>query len=437
MNELPPWLKVFFSRKMAAILALGFSSGLPYVLANDAFTGWMSKSGFDLKTIGWFGLVTLPYSLKFLWSPFIDRFIPPFLGRRRGWMIISQIALFVSIVVLTAQMAYISSLAPEKPSFSALNLLAILAAILVFLSATQDIVIDAYRTDVLEEKEVGSGASLTILGYRIAILLTGWAGFVLADQITWPGVYTIMAFFMGIGIIATIFAPEPTRNATPPETLFDAVINPFLEFFERLGYKQALLALIFIILYRLGDAMVAKMAVPFLGDQGVKFSSADIGNIRNGLGLVATIVGTLAGGSILSKIGINKSLWVFGILQAISNLGYFLLALTGKSYVMMILAINVENFSGGLGTAGFVGFLMSLCNPSFSATQFALLSSLMAVGRDMIGSPLAGELAQNFKATPENLGGWGTFFLLTLLAALPGLMLLPIFAPWQDKKADN
>jgi PAT family beta-lactamase induction signal transducer AmpG len=430
MEKLPSWLKVFFTPKMGAILSLGFSSGLPYVLVNDAFTAWMTKASFDLKTIGWFGLVTIPYSFKFVWAPLIDRFIPPFLGRRRGWMIISQIALFLSILALTAQIAYISKLSHSELSFSPLNLLAILAAIIVFLSATQDIAIDAYRTDVLEKHEVGTGASLTILGYRVAILLTGWIGFILADQITWVGVYTVMAFFMGIGLLATFFAPEPTHIAQPPQTLMEAVIKPFLEFFQRLGKKQALLALLFIILYRLGDAMVNKMAVPFLGGQGLEFSDTDIGNIRNGLGLVATIVGTLAGGSILSKIGINKSLWVFGIVQALSNLGYYSLTLTGKNLNMMILAINVENFSGGLGTAGFVGFLMSLCNSSFSATQFALLSSLMAVGRDIIGSPLAGEFAQKVQASPENLSGWGIFFIGTLVIALPGLLMLPIFAPW-------
>jgi len=440
------FLNVFQSRKMAAILLLGFASGLPFALTDDAFRAWMTKVGLDLSTIGWFSLVSLPYSLKFIWSPLLDRFVPPFLGRRRGWMVLAQVGLIAAIVAIALQMGVIASLETQQRSFN-LQLLALTALGIGLLSATQDIAIDAYRADVVTQQEVGAGASMTILGYRIALLLTGWIAFNLADRITWPWVYGFMALLMGAGLLTSLWAPEPVERDLPPESLQQAVVLPFLEFFRRLGWQQALFTLIFIILFKLGDAMVAKMAVPFLGGRGLGFADADIGNIRQGMGLVATIVGALAGGAVLSKIGINRSLWIFGALQAVSNLGYYLLAVAGKNFPAMVVAINVENFCGGLGTAGFLGFLMSLCNPRFSATQFALLSSLMAVGRDLMAGPASGELAQRLQpfiqSNPTLLGnaylagatqqGWALFFLMTLVAALPGLLLLPLFAPWNGK----
>ncbi|WP_242033345.1 AmpG family muropeptide MFS transporter [Phormidium sp. FACHB-592] len=442
------FLQVFQSRKIAAILLLGFASGLPFALTDDAFRAWMTKAGLDLRTIGWFGLVSLPYSLKFIWSPLLDRFVPPFLGRRRGWMVLAQVGLIIGIVALALQMGMIATLNPDQRSFS-LQLLALTALGIALLSATQDIAIDAYRADVLTEREVGAGASMTILGYRIALLLTGWIAFNLADRLTWPWVYGLMALLMVAGLLTSFGAPEPVERDRPPESLQQAVVLPFAEFLRRLGWQQALFTLIFIIVFKLGDAMVVKMAVPFLGGKGLGFADADIGNIRQGMGLIATIVGTLAGGAVLSKIGINRSLWVFGALQAISNVGYYVLAVVGKNYPTMVVAINVENFCGGLGTAGFLGFLMSLCNPRFSATQFALLSSLMAVGRDLLASPASGELAQRLKpfiqSNPALLNnsylagatqeGWALFFLLTLAASLPGLLLLPLFAPWNGTRS--
>ncbi|WP_225938105.1 AmpG family muropeptide MFS transporter [Leptothermofonsia sichuanensis] len=447
MKEFQSLWRVFQSQKMVAILLLGFSSGLPFALTDDSFRAWMTRAQLDLSTIGWFSLVSLPYSLKFLWSPFLDRFIPPVLGRRRGWMAVSQVGLIGAILALALQMALIVNQDGQPRSLS-LQLLALTALALAFLSATQDIAIDAYRADALEEREVGAGASLTILGYRIALLLTGWIAFNLADRITWHWVYGLMALLMLIGLITSFQAPEPTRNARPPETLEQAVVQPFLEFFRRQGWKQAVFTLVFIILFKLGDAMVAKMAVPFLGGKGLGFADADIGNIRQGMGLVATIVGTLAGGALLSQLGINRSLWIFGGLQAISNLGYFALAVVGKNYTALVLAVNVENFCGGLGTAGFLGFLISLCNPRFSATQFALLSSLMAVGRDFLAGPASGELAQRLtQATPSLQAipglaeaaepGWALFFLITLVAAIPGLALLPFFAPWNSSNRNS
>lgn len=450
MKATRSFLQVFQSRKIAVILALGFASGLPFALTDDAFRAWMTKAQLNLSTIGWFSLVSLPYSLKFLWSPLLDRYVPPFLGRRRGWIVLAQIALIAAILAMAVQMATISGLAASERTWN-LQLLALTAMVIAFFSATQDIAIDAYRADVLTEREVGAGASVTILGYRIALLLTGWIAFNLADQITWPWVYVGLSLLLGLGLLTCFWAPEPDQSEQPPESLEQAVILPFVDYFRRFGWRQAVFTLVFIILFRLGDAMVAKMAVPFLGGKGLGFADADIGNIRQGMGLVATIVGTLAGGAVLSKIGMNRSLWVFGGLQAISNLGYLVLALVGKSYLAMVLAINIENLCGGLGTAGFVGFLMSLCNPRFSATQFALLSSLMAVGRDLIAGPASGLLAQGLQeytrtaswlqttayASNPTQQAWALFFLLTLVAALPGLLLLPFFAPWNSGQQEN
>jgi PAT family beta-lactamase induction signal transducer AmpG len=435
---------------MAAILLLGVASGLPYALMDDAFRGWMTKAQLDLRTIGWFSLVSLPYSLKFLWSPFLDRFAPPHLGRRRGWIVIGQLGLMVAIASLAVQMSAIAQ-GPSPTPALVLQGVALIALVITFLSATQDIAIDAYRTDVLEEREMGAGAATYVLGYRIAILMTGAMAFILADRITWPWVYGIMAGLMGLGVLISLWAPEPIRTVHPPDSLEQAVVLPFVEFFNRMGGQRAIAVLLFILLYKLGDNLTAKMAIPFLGDQGLGFSDTDIGAIRQGLGLVATIVGTLAGGAALSQLGINRSLWIFGGLQALSNLGYLILAIVGKNYLVMVLAINVENFCAGLGTAGFVGFLMSLCNPRFSATQFALLSSLMAVGRDLIAGPASGEIAQRLQQFVQNnpslaampaLGGatqqgWPLFFLITLIAALPGLLLLPVFAPWHQSEELN
>ncbi|WP_423753475.1 AmpG family muropeptide MFS transporter [Chlorogloeopsis fritschii] len=412
MKPIQSLLKVFESRKMAALLLLGFASGLPLLLIGNTLKAWMTVEKVDLAAIGWFSLASLPYSLKFLWSPFLDRFTPPFLGRRRGWLLITQIALIIAIAFMAFQQ-------PKQ----ALQLLAINAVVIAFLSATQDIASDAYRTDVLTELEMGAGAAVFILGYRIALLVAGALALILADRIPWSSVYLLMAGVMIIGIVGSLFAPEP-KEITPPTSLAEAVILPFGEFFQRRGVISGFLVLLFITLYKLGDALLSNMATPFLLTIG--FTKTDIGAIQVGMGLIATIVGALAGGAILSKIGINRSLWIFGALQALSNIAYFVLAQPQftKNYQLLVLTINIENFCGGLGTAAFVAFLMSLCNQRFSATQYALLSSLMAVSRDILAAP-AGSIAQST--------GWPLFFLITIVAAVPGLLLLPIFAPWNPK----
>ena len=400
-------LAVFKSRKMVFLLLLGFSSGLPLYLTSRTLQAWLTIEGVDLTTIGLFSLVALPYSLKFIWSPLLDRFTLPRLGRRRGWMACSQVLLIVSIAAMSL----------GDPS-DAVRVVAVVAIAIAFFSATQDIAIDAYRADVLEERELGAGAAVNVLGYRVAMLLTGAGALILADRISWPTVYLIMAGFMLIGLLASLRTPEPADPGVPPSSLKAAIVDPFLEFAGRFGLRRALLILSFIVVYRMGDALVNNMTTPFLLQTG--FSQTDVGTVQGGMGLLATILGIVVGGALLSRMGIYNSLWVFGLFQAGSNLVYLALARAGQNYPLMVGTINFEYFSVGLGTAAFVAFLMSLCNHRFTATQYALLSSLMAVSRDVMAAP-SGRLAE---AT-----GWPVFFLISFIVALPGLAMLWVIKP--------
>jgi len=403
-------LKVFRSGKMAAILMLGFASGFPLYLTSRTLQAWMTVAGVNLTAIGFFSLVSLPYSLKFLWSPFIDRFRLPFLGRRKGWLFVTQVALAATIAGMILQ----------RPS-QLLQLLAINAFLIAFLSATQDIVIDAYVTDISDASEVGAASGVKVLGYRIAMIATGGGALVIADFISWQTVYLLMGVLMLMLAAVSTRVPEPVLRDRPPASMNEAVRMPLADFFARSGTARGTWILAFILLYRLGDSMINNMTTPFLLQAG--FSQTDIGVIQGGVGLFATIAGVLAGGLIIARIGINRSLWVFGILQAASNFAYFVLAYVGREYAVMIAAIVIENVCYGLATAALVGFIMSLCNPRFSATQYALLSSLIAVGRDVIASP-SGSIAERV--------GWPAFFLISIVAAIPGMLLLPLFAPWGD-----
>lgn len=395
-------------RKMVVLALLGFASGLPLYLTGQTLAAWMRVEGLDLTTIGLFSLVALPYSLKFLWAPLFDRYTPPMLGRRRGWLLITQLVLVVAIAAMSL----------HDPRLG-LQMLAVNAVCVAFFSASQDVVADAYRADVLAEREMGAGAAVFVVGYRVALLATSSVAFILADRMPWPAVYLTMSLLMLVGMAAVVWAPEPALRGVPPQTFTEAVVLPFREFFQRSGVGTAAMVLAFIVLYKLPDSLTLTLSVPFVIDLG--FSQTDIGAIKGGLGIVATIAGAIAGGALVARFGINRSLWVFGILQAVSNFGYYALALAGKEYPLLVGAILVENFCMGMVSAGFVAFLMSMCSPRFSATQFALLSSLTGVGRDVIGSA-GGAVAKAL--------GWPTFFLITVVIAIPGLLLLPKFAPW-------
>lgn len=402
---------VLKSKKLLALLFLGFSSGLPLFLTSRTLQVWLTEANVDLGLIGWLSLVRLPYTLKFMWSPFLDRFIPPFLGRRRGWLVITQVGLMLAIACMAFQN-------PKQ----ALDLLAINALIIAFLSATQDIAGDAYRTDILEKQELGLGASTWILGYRVAILTTSSVALILADYLPWAAVYLLMAALMAVGIVAAFFAPEPIDQERSPDSLVDAIYLPFQEFFQRQGLALGITILVFILLYKFGDALLGNMATPFLVDIG--FSKKVIGAIQGGWGFVATTVGVVLGGGILTKIGLNRSLWVAGILQAFSNLSYLGLSIVGKNETALLVVISIENLCAGMVAAVFVAYLMSLCNQKFSATQFALLSSLMAAGNDILSAP-AGELAK--------ILGWPNFFASTIALSIPGILLLFLVAPWYGK----
>ena len=401
-------LRLYGQPKMAALLVLGFSSGLPLWLTDRTLKAWMTTANVDLTTIGLFSLVALPYSIKFLWAPLIDRYIPPFLGRRRGWLLITQILLLVAI----------AAMAMHDPA-RGLQALAVNAILIAVFSASQDVAGDAYRTDVLDEREMGAGTALWVLGYRIALLVTGSLAFVLADQMPWQTVYLLLSALMLVGMLAAFLAPEPVLRDAPPQSLGEAVVLPFHEFFTRSGIGRGVLVLGFIVLYRYSDGIANNMTTPFLLQAG--YTQAEIGVVLGGAGLKATIVGVLAGGAALGRLGINRMLWIVAILQAISNLGYYFLSITERNQSYMLGVIVVENFVQGLVTAALLSFLMAMCNKRFSATQFALLSSLMAASRDILVAP-AGAIAES--------AGWPSFFLITIAAGLPALLLLPFIAPW-------
>jgi len=396
---------------MASIAILGFASGLPFYLTSRSLQAWLAINHIDLTSIGFFSLVAMPYSLKFLWAPLLDRFAFPLLGRRKGWLLTSQILLVLAIAAMFLQ----------DPKTS-LHWLAINAIAIAFFSATQDITIDAYRVDILNADEAAAGAGAAVVGYRAALILTGSVAFIMADSMPWPSVYLRIAGLMAVIAAVTLVVPAPPQ-VRPPETLKDAVSIPIREFATRLGGKRALGILAFVVLFRLGDALLSNMATPFLIQVG--FTQGEIGVVQGGIGLFASILGALTAGALAAHVGLHRCLWICGALQASSNLAYLVLAQAGHNYAVMTGVMVVENFCWGLGTAALVGFLTTLCNPRFSATQYALLSSLVSAGRDLLASP-AGKLAE--------AAGWNGFFLLTFAAALPALALLPVFAPWNAEK---
>jgi MFS transporter, PAT family, beta-lactamase induction signal transducer AmpG len=399
--------RIFGQPKMAILLLLGFSSGLPFYLTSKTLQAWMTTAHVDLATIGFFSLVTLPYSLKFVWAPVMDRYIPPFLGRRRGWVLITQILLLLSI----------AAMALHDPA-RGLQMLAINAIAITFFSASQDISLDAYRTDVLQDREMGAGAAVFVLGYRIAMISTGALAFFLADRIQWPAVYVVLSTLLVVGIATTFIAPEPVLSDAPPKTLFEAVVLPFADFFQRVG-PRAVLVLLFIVVYKYSDSLAGSMTTPFLLQAG--FSQSEVGAVFLGVGVVATIAGVVVGGAMIGKVGINRALWVFVVFQGLSNLTYYGLSLSGKNHTFMVAAIITENFGLGLVSAVMTAYIMEMCNKRFTATQFALLSSLMAASRDILVAP-AGKLVEST--------GWPGFFLITVAMAIPPLVLLPFIAPW-------
>ncbi|MBT8350136.1 MAG: AmpG family muropeptide MFS transporter [Deltaproteobacteria bacterium] len=393
---------------MLVALLMGFSCGLPLLLTISLLQAWMKEEGVDLTVIGLMALVGLPYTLKFLWSPIVDRFTLPYFGRRRGWLLVAQVSLMLSIV----------GLGLTNPANNPL-MVAFAALLVTFFSASQDIVVDAYRREDLPDEELGLGSSLYVNGYRVGMLLASGGGLIMADHMSFSMVYAIMAACMLPGVITTILAPEPEVAVGTPTNLKEAVIGPLVEYFSRNG---ALWILVFILLYKIGDQMASAMTTPFYLDIG--FSKTEIGAVVKLFGFWATIAGSLIGGILMLRLGINRSLWIFGVLQALSTAGFAILAKIGYSIAVLSGVIAFENLSAGMGTAAYVAFMASITNKKFTATQYALLTSLMGVPRVMASAP-TGFLAKNI--------GWEGFFIFCTLIAIPGMLLLIKFAPWTSK----
>jgi PAT family beta-lactamase induction signal transducer AmpG len=404
-------LSPFLNRRMLAIFALGFSSGLPLMLTIKTLQAWMKDAKIDLTTIGAMSLVGMPYVWKFVWSPLIDRFRPPFLGRRRGWILICQVLVMLSIVALGTW----------TPDMGAPTL-ALLAFLVAFFSATQDIVIDAYRTELLKPEEYGPGASTYTLGYRFGMILSISGALRLSEFISWRGVYWTMALFMLPCIIALLRAPEPEVEAKPPQTIEEAVTLPFYQFFRREGAVEMLA---FTLLYKLDGVLVDTMTTPFFLELG--FSKGVVGDVSGYQGLLATMAGLMLGGILMPRLGLYVSLWVFGLMQGVSNLAYWWLASSAPTYGKLILVIVLDNIATGMGVAALQAFMMSLCDARYTATQFALLSSFMAQTR-VIGAAPSGWLANGL--------GWPLYFLFCTVIAVPGLLLLTRYKRWTSREAE-
>ena len=397
---------IYFKKRLLIILLFGFSSGLPLLLTMSTLSFWCAQAGIDKKTIGLFALVGLPYVWKFLWAPLLDRFHAPFLGkllgRRRGWLVFVQIALALSIIMMGHSQ-------PQENLF----LTAIFALFVSFFSATQDILIDAYRIESLDSSEYAAGGGAEVFGYRLGMIVAGGFALSLSDSYAWSTVYLIMGLFMGVGLLTTLFCKEPASSKKvdlKKKSLKTVIVEPFLEFIKRPGWAWVLL---FIILYRFGDNLIGQMATVFYQKMG--FTGTEIGMVTKTFGIWMVVLGGLVGGAVAKRIGIMKTLMFGGILHVFSNGFFVLLALHGHSMPCLYGTIISENISGGIMTSAFVAYLSRLCNVNFTATQYALLSALMAVGRVFVQST-SGFLADQFD--------WVAFFLIASATALPGLILL-------------
>lgn len=407
--------QVFLNKHMLICIFTGFSSGLPLYILIGLLPAWLRSEGVDLKAIGLFSLIQLPFTWKFLWAPLFDHYIPP-LGRRRGWLLISQIALLSSIPAFGA-------LHPELDLWT----IAYLAGVVAFFSASQDVVLDAYRRELLLDAELGLGNAVHVNAYKIASLVPGSLSLILADHLPWNSVFFITALFMLLGVAMTLLVSEPALKNGAPKTLRAAVVEPFQEFIGRNGIKSACLVLAFIFFYKLGDSMATALATPFYLDMG--FSKTEIGLIAKNAGLWPSVIGGLLGGVWMIKLGINRALWLFGLVQMVAILGFAWLAVVGHSLLWLAIVIGIEALGVGLGTAAFVAFIAHTTHPLYTATQFALFTSLAAVPRTFVNAA-TGYLVEWF--------GWVSFFLFCFAVAMPGMLLLLKVAPWNGlQKSEN
>lgn len=410
------WLSTLLTRRMLICVFTGFASGMPLYLLLNLLPAWLRTEGVGLKAIGLFALIQFPYTWKFLWAPLLDRYVLP-LGRRRGWILLTQLALVVIIIML-------GRLSPAE------NLGAVvwLAALLAFVSATGDIALDAYRRELLTDHELGLGNSVHVNAYRVSGLVPGSLSLILADHLPWETVFFITALFMLPGAAMALMVKEPAIAGGAPRTLREAVVEPFHEFITRAGLKEALLILAFIFLYKLGDSMATALATPFYLDMG--YAKSDIGLVAKHAGLWPAVFGGLLGGLWMVSLGINRALWLFGVVQVVSIFGFAWLAWLGPqttvdaaALVRLAAVIGFEALGVGLGTAAFVAFIARSTHPLYTATQYALFSSLAAVPRTFVNAT-TGWLVEWM--------GWMSFFMMCVLLALPGMALLVRVAPWRE-----
>lgn len=396
-------LHTFINRRLLSVFLLGFSSGLPLALSGTTLQAWFTVEGVNILHISLLAVLGIPYLYKFLWAPVLDRYDPPLLGRRRGWILLMQLAL---VFILFLMASFTATSAPRY--------LALLAFVLAFFSATQDIAIDAYRVEVLRAKERGLGAAYSVAGYRIGMICSGAFAMVIADEFGWRITYLIMSFLMALSLFATVFSVNIPTNNPVPTSMKETVRRAMLSFFSR---ENAYLLLIFIVLYKLGEAFTSSagsLVTAFLLRE-LHFSLTTVGTINKGLGLSVTLLGIFLGGALLTRLSIYRALLCFGLLQAFANLLFLLLAIVGKNLTILIAVVTIDNLCAGLGTAAFISFLMSLCDQKFAASQFAIFTALSAVGRVLL-APAAGSLIEH--------AGWIVFFIATFLLAFPGLIVL-------------
>ncbi|MFS1524848.1 AmpG family muropeptide MFS transporter [Microbulbifer sp. 2304DJ12-6] len=410
--------EALFNRRMLICIGIGFSSGMPFYVLIQLVPAWLRSEGVDLATIGIFALLGLPYTWKFLWSPLMERYAFPILGRRRGWMLVMQLLLIVCI----------GALGMFSPQFSILTIAALCLGV-AFFSASQDIVLDAFRREILPDRELGLGNSFYANAYRISGLIPGSLSLILSDHLAWNQVFWVTAAFMLIAVFMTLAVDEPKHPAARPGTLRDAIVLPFVEFFNRNGVKHALLVLAFMFLYKLGDNMATALATPYYLDMG--YSKTDIGIVAKNAGLWPAAIGGFFGGLLIVRIGINKCLWIFGVVQFLSIFGFMILSEVNGDLVgtpgfnpslwLLAVVIAFEYLGVGLGTAVLIAFLARTTSKLHTATQFALFSALTLLPRTLVNAS-TGFLVESM--------GWTNFFLLCAALAVPGMLLLFTVAPW-------
>ncbi|MFT6631134.1 MAG: PAT family beta-lactamase induction signal transducer AmpG [Bacteriovoracaceae bacterium] len=428
----PNLMEVLLNRRMLICIFNGFTAGLPIYFLAQLIPAWLRSEEVDLKTIGFFSFVMVPYSFKYLWAPLLDRYVPPFLGRRRGWMMVTQVALLLSMV-------YCAFL---KPKFD-IDLILFAGLAIAFFSASQDIVLDAYRRELLPDEELGLGNSYYANAYRISGFIPGGLGLIMADYMPWHWVFIIISAFMFVGIIHTFAISELVSEDAAPKSLKEAVVEPFMEFFKRDGFKKGVLIIAFIFFYKFGDTVATALITPFYLDVG--FTKTVLGSVIKSVSVTSMIIGGFIGGVIMFKAGINKSLWIFGFIQMASILGFAVLNESGPNTMVLGAVVAFEYLGVGLGSAALMAYIAANTNKSFTGTQLALLTSIFAIPKSFSGI-MAGVIVEGIGPKDtwfyEIFGamqgqGYTNFFFICTILAIPGMLLLFWIAPWNGKALKN